>query len=79
VNACNKAIAATHHGLDDRIANYLPQVTHVRAQQALAHDNLAPDCLDELVLRHQALGVGGEVLQDREWLPPKLQLDAVSP
>src|SRR5258708_3740640 len=60
-------------------STHAPHVSHVRAEQALADDALASDRLDEVILRHQALGVGREVLQDREWLPPKLQLGAVSP
>src|SRR5258707_8349097 len=51
----------------------------MRAEQAFAHHDLAPERLDELVLRRQVLGVGREILQDRERLAPKPLLGTVSP
>src|SRR6267378_1376067 len=76
----DEAIAPPHHGLDDTLTNGATQIVNVGPEQALAHrDELPPNGLDDLRVRHQPLRLLDEVAKDREWLATKRNLLVVAP
>ena len=79
MRAGDEAIAASDDGLDDPFAQDLPQIVHVRPQQALAHRDPAPHGFDDLVVRDQAVRMQHEVTQNRERFAAEAQLLAISP
>ena len=75
----DEAIAAANHGLDQFVPDHVAHLVKMRADQVLTRRDVAPDRLCELLLGNQALGVHRQVLEDREWLPPELQLGPIPP
>src|SRR5580704_10506514 len=60
-----EAIAAPDDGLDDALPDGAPHIADVRAENAVAHYDLPPYYVDELLLGHQALRMLCQILQDR--------------
>jgi hypothetical protein len=75
----DEPIASTDHRLDDAFAEDAAEVVHVGAEQALAHRDLAPHCLDDLAVGHEPRRVLHEKPQDRERLAPEPDLLVVFP
>jgi len=69
-----EAIAAPYDGLDNALADGAPHIAEVGAENAVAHHDLPPYDVDELLLGHQALRVLRQILQDRERLAPEVDL-----
>jgi hypothetical protein len=61
------------------LAQHAPELTHVRTEKTLAHRDLPPYGLYDLVLRDQPLRVLHEIAQDGERLATEMQLLAVLP
>lgn len=74
-----ESVAATDDGLDHGLTEHAPEVANMSAQDTVAHRNLSPHRIDELLLGDESPGVLDEVAQDSKRLAPERELLAGLP
>jgi len=74
-----KAIAPPDDGLDGAFAEHAPKLTHVRAEKTVAHRDLPPHCLHDLLLSRETLRICRQEPKDRKQLATEPQLFVAPP